>query len=154
MRYPANCVPPFREFNFVTYYHFTLLPSTLLHFYCTQLNFILLYFTSQQIFNECILGTLSSKTIVLVTHQIHLLHRCDLIIVLEHGAIKACGTYDELQNSGEVKLLKTIYLFIYLFIYSLIHSFIHLSALTMLSLLQTFIVSHREWHITSFLLTN
>eukprot|EP00595_Chromulina_sp_UTEXLB2642_P001483 CAMPEP_0196765106 /NCGR_PEP_ID=MMETSP1095-20130614/7596_1 /TAXON_ID=96789 ORGANISM="Chromulina nebulosa, Strain UTEXLB2642" /NCGR_SAMPLE_ID=MMETSP1095 /ASSEMBLY_ACC=CAM_ASM_000446 /LENGTH=565 /DNA_ID=CAMNT_0042122507 /DNA_START=720 /DNA_END=2418 /DNA_ORIENTATION=+ len=54
----------------------------------------------QHIFNECIIKTLANKTRILVTHHVHLLHHCDLIVVLEDGSIKACGTYDELSKSG------------------------------------------------------
>ena len=60
-------------------------------------------FFSQHIFHECILGALQSKTRILVTHQVHLLHLCDLIIVLDQGAIKAIGTYEDLENSGKIK---------------------------------------------------
>ena len=35
-----------------------------------------------------------------MTHQIHLLQQCDLVIVLEDGLIKALGTYSDLENSG------------------------------------------------------
>ena len=54
----------------------------------------------QHIFHECILGALAGKTRVLVTHQVHLLHLCDLIVVLDHGSVKAFGTYNELRTSG------------------------------------------------------
>ena len=54
----------------------------------------------QHIFHECILGALAGKTRVLVTHQVHLLHLCDLIVVLDHGSVKAFGTYNELRMSG------------------------------------------------------
>eukprot|EP01035_Chromulina_nebulosa_P019561 gene19561-25461_t len=54
----------------------------------------------QHIFHECIMKTLANKTRILVTHHVHLLNQCDLIVVLEEGSIKACGTYDELSKSG------------------------------------------------------
>jgi len=54
----------------------------------------------QHIFTECILGALKDKTRVLVTHQVHLLHMCDLVLVLEDGKVKAFGTFEELQQSG------------------------------------------------------
>jgi ATP-binding cassette, subfamily C (CFTR/MRP), member 1 len=54
----------------------------------------------QHIFYECILGALAGKTRVLVTHHVHLLHLCDLIVVLDNGSVKASGTYKELRNSG------------------------------------------------------
>ena len=49
---------------------------------------------------ECILGALKDKTRVLVTQQVHLLHMCDLVLVLEDGKVKAFGTFEELQQSG------------------------------------------------------
>jgi ATP-binding cassette subfamily C (CFTR/MRP) protein 1 len=43
---------------------------------------------------------LEGKTRLLVTHQIHLLQQCDLIIILENGNVKASGSYTDLYNSG------------------------------------------------------
>ena len=37
---------------------------------------------------------------MLVTHQVHLLHMCDLVCVLEDGKVKAFGSFEELQQSG------------------------------------------------------
>jgi ATP-binding cassette, subfamily C (CFTR/MRP), member 4 len=54
----------------------------------------------QHIFYECILGALAGKTRVLVTHHVHLLHLCDLIVVLDNGSVKASGTYKQLRTSG------------------------------------------------------
>lgn len=54
----------------------------------------------QHIFQECIKNTLKDKTRILVTHQVHLLPQCDLIIVLEDGKVKVSGTYDEICQSG------------------------------------------------------
>ena len=54
----------------------------------------------QHIFSEGIIGALKNKTRVLVTHQVHLLHMCDLVLVLEDGKVKAFGTFEELQQSG------------------------------------------------------
>jgi len=36
----------------------------------------------------------------LVTHHVHLLSECDLVVVLDDGNVKAIGTFDEIQNSG------------------------------------------------------
>ena len=54
------------------------------------------------VFHECILKYLRarSKTVVLVTHSVHLLDKADLIIVMDGGKVKACGSYKDLGNSG------------------------------------------------------
>jgi energy-coupling factor transporter ATP-binding protein EcfA2 len=52
------------------------------------------------IFHECIQGALENKTRILVTHHVHLLPQCDQVVILVDGKIKACGTYEELRNSG------------------------------------------------------
>jgi ABC-type multidrug transport system fused ATPase/permease subunit len=43
---------------------------------------------------------LKGKTRILVTHQLHFLPKCDVIIVLDNGKIKALGSYQELRQSG------------------------------------------------------
>jgi ABC-type multidrug transport system ATPase subunit len=52
----------------------------------------------QWLFKECLLGQLRGKTRVLVTHQVHLLDQCDLVVVLQDGAVRACGTFAELAG--------------------------------------------------------
>ena len=52
------------------------------------------------IFNQCIKGVLSNKTRILVTHHLYLLSECDLVVILDQGEFKACGSYNELANSG------------------------------------------------------
>lgn len=49
---------------------------------------------------ECILGVLKEKTVVLCTNALRYLIHADKIIVLENGEMKECGTYDELSNKG------------------------------------------------------
>jgi ABC-type multidrug transport system ATPase subunit len=46
------------------------------------------------------LGALVGKTRILVTHQVHLLSQCDLVLVLDNGRIKAQGSIADLQQSG------------------------------------------------------
>ena len=36
----------------------------------------------------------------MITHHIHILSECDVIVVLEDGKVKACGSYQELSHSG------------------------------------------------------
>jgi len=52
------------------------------------------------LFRECIKGALKHKTVVLVTHQAHLLSECDLICVLDQGKQLCCDTYDALSRNG------------------------------------------------------
>ena len=54
----------------------------------------------QHLFSECILRMLAGKTRVLVTHHVHYLPQCDLVVVLDEGRVKACGSYAELRKSG------------------------------------------------------
>jgi len=55
----------------------------------------------EHIFSQAICGDVSNGcTRILVTHHVHLLSRCDQVIVLEKGRIQHCGRYDELVASG------------------------------------------------------
>uniref|UniRef100_A0A0E0JEP9 MRP-like ABC transporter n=1 Tax=Oryza punctata TaxID=4537 RepID=A0A0E0JEP9_ORYPU len=57
--------------------------------------------TGSHLFKECLLGTLASKTVVYVTHQIEFLPTADLILVMKGGRIAQAGKYDEILGSGE-----------------------------------------------------
>lgn len=52
------------------------------------------------LFDECIVGFLKKKLVVLATHQLQYLHQADQIVVLYEGVIQAKGTYQSLQKSG------------------------------------------------------
>ena len=54
----------------------------------------------QHIFSKCIKEALGSKTRLFVTHHIHVLSQCDMIVILDEGKVKVSGTYDEIINSG------------------------------------------------------
>ena len=55
----------------------------------------------EHIFSKAINGPMGKDvTRVLVTHHVHLLARCDKVIVLERGTIKHQGTYKELIDAG------------------------------------------------------
>ncbi|XP_020962553.1 ABC transporter C family member 3-like isoform X2 [Arachis ipaensis] len=56
--------------------------------------------TGSHLFKECLLGHLSSKTVVYVTHQVEFLPAADLILVMKDGKITQCGKYNDLLNSG------------------------------------------------------
>jgi ABC-type bacteriocin/lantibiotic exporter with double-glycine peptidase domain len=51
-----------------------------------------------QIINNVFFGKLKSRTRILVTHAIDFLRRSDLIILMEHGKIKAQGTFSQMQQ--------------------------------------------------------
>ncbi|XP_046392391.1 ATP-binding cassette subfamily C member 4-like isoform X2 [Ischnura elegans] len=54
----------------------------------------------KQLFEDCIVNYLSSKTRILITHQLQYLMHVDQIIILNKGKINAIGNYEELQSSG------------------------------------------------------
>ncbi|KAI3905682.1 hypothetical protein MKW92_028266 [Papaver armeniacum] len=56
--------------------------------------------TGSHIFKECLLGLLSSKTVIYVTHQVEFLPSADLILVLKNGKITQAGKYEDILNSG------------------------------------------------------
>ena len=51
----------------------------------------------RHIMDKAICGLLAHKCRVLATHQLHVLHRCDRIIWLDGGQIRAIGTFDHLM---------------------------------------------------------
>ncbi|KAG8971979.1 hypothetical protein FRC05_010514, partial [Tulasnella sp. 425] len=57
----------------------------------------------EALFNNAILGALKSKgkTVILVTHALHFLHRVDYIYNIVDGKIAEQGTYDELGQNGQ-----------------------------------------------------
>lgn len=63
----------------------------------------------KELFVNCVKKFLKEKTVILVTHQLQYLKDVDQIIMLDEGAIKAQGSFTELQQSGLnfAKLLKT-----------------------------------------------
>ncbi|KAJ3031913.1 UNVERIFIED_CONTAM: hypothetical protein HDU68_010872 [Siphonaria sp. JEL0065] len=54
----------------------------------------------KHILEECILGYCREKTVLLVTHQLHIAHHADHIIVLDNGEVSEQGSYDELMAAG------------------------------------------------------
>ena len=49
------------------------------------------------IFTKYIQGMLGRKTVLLVTHGMHYLKRCDRVVFLKNGQIEEKGTHDELM---------------------------------------------------------
>ncbi|CAI9088257.1 OLC1v1022538C1 [Oldenlandia corymbosa var. corymbosa] len=56
--------------------------------------------TGTHLFNECILGLLTGKTVVYVTHQVEFLPAADLILVMKDGKVAQAGKYDDILKSG------------------------------------------------------
>ncbi|XP_043705047.1 ABC transporter C family member 3-like [Telopea speciosissima] len=56
--------------------------------------------TGIHLFKECLLGILSSKTVIYVTHQVEFLPSADLIVVMRDGRITQTGKYKEILSSG------------------------------------------------------
>uniref|UniRef100_A0A1D1XDX3 ABC transporter C family member 3 n=1 Tax=Anthurium amnicola TaxID=1678845 RepID=A0A1D1XDX3_9ARAE len=56
--------------------------------------------TGSHLFKECLLGMLSSKTVIYVTHQVEFLPSADLILVMKHGKVTQAGKYEEILGSG------------------------------------------------------
>jgi ABC-type multidrug transport system fused ATPase/permease subunit len=55
----------------------------------------------QHIFSKAITGEISKGvTRILVTHHVHVLGRCDKVVVFDHGRIKHQGKYQDLIDSG------------------------------------------------------
>jgi ATP-binding cassette subfamily C (CFTR/MRP) protein 1 len=56
----------------------------------------------QHMFHKGIRGghLLKGKTIILVTHQVHLLEECDKVVVLDGGHVRGCGTMRQLREMG------------------------------------------------------
>ncbi|KAJ3234164.1 Canalicular multispecific organic anion transporter 2 [Chytriomyces hyalinus] len=53
----------------------------------------------KQILEECILGVCKTKTVVLVTHQLHIASQADHIVVMNNGEIAEQGSFSQLMNA-------------------------------------------------------
>ncbi|KAJ1532134.1 hypothetical protein ONE63_000759 [Megalurothrips usitatus] len=54
----------------------------------------------RHLFEDCITGFLSGKIVILCTHQLQYLNNVEFIIMMKNGAIRAQGTFGDLQNCG------------------------------------------------------
>lgn len=57
--------------------------------------------TASTLFNDCVMGALAMKTVVLVTHQVEFLPAVDKILVMEGGEIKQAGSYEKILTAGQ-----------------------------------------------------
>nr|KAJ3422462.1 Multidrug resistance-associated protein 1 [Polyrhizophydium stewartii] len=51
----------------------------------------------KKVFDDAICGVLRGKTVVLVTHQLHLLPKVDMVVVLDEGRVAETGAFRELM---------------------------------------------------------
>uniref|UniRef100_A0A803L8V8 ABC-type xenobiotic transporter n=1 Tax=Chenopodium quinoa TaxID=63459 RepID=A0A803L8V8_CHEQI len=56
--------------------------------------------TGSHLFKEVLLGLLSRKTVIYVTHQIEFLNAADLVVVMKNGRIVQAGKYDDILVPG------------------------------------------------------
>ncbi|PIN18557.1 Peptide exporter, ABC superfamily [Handroanthus impetiginosus] len=56
--------------------------------------------TAAALFNDCVMGALAKKTVILVTHQVEFLNDVDNILVVEGGQVTQSGNYKELLIAG------------------------------------------------------
>ncbi|KAK9689767.1 hypothetical protein RND81_09G079500 [Saponaria officinalis] len=57
--------------------------------------------TAATLFNDCVLGALGNKTVILVTHQVEFLPQVDKILVMNKGQVTQSGNYEDLLEAGK-----------------------------------------------------
>ncbi|KAJ4765832.1 ABC subfamily C transporter [Rhynchospora pubera] len=57
--------------------------------------------TGSQVFKECLLGLLATKTVIFVTHQVEFLPAADFVLVMKEGKIAQAGKYQEIIESSK-----------------------------------------------------
>ncbi|KAF9888516.1 hypothetical protein FE257_008623 [Aspergillus nanangensis] len=63
----------------------------------------------RHIMDKAICGLLKDRCRILATHQLHVLNRCDRIVVMDEGRIHSVGTFEDLMRDNEIfqRLLST-----------------------------------------------
>ncbi|KAL5697636.1 ATP-binding cassette sub- C member 8 [Ranunculus cassubicifolius] len=56
--------------------------------------------TAATLFNNCVMGALENKTVILVTHQVEFLAEVDKILVMDGGHVVESGSYEDMLSSG------------------------------------------------------
>ncbi|KAI4384181.1 hypothetical protein MLD38_002369 [Melastoma candidum] len=64
--------------------------------------------TSTYLLKRCLMGLLSSKTVVYVTHQLELLEAADHVLVMKDGSMVQHGKYKELAKDIEGELIRQV----------------------------------------------
>ena len=64
---------------------------------------------AKQVFESLILGILKEKTVLLVTHYLHLMKDCKAMFVMHDGRIIDRGTYEGLMNDGNDMLRNSLF---------------------------------------------
>ncbi|KAK9673866.1 hypothetical protein RND81_12G194700 [Saponaria officinalis] len=62
--------------------------------------------TSRHLFQKCLLGILSEKTVVYITHQLEFLSVADLVLVIKDGSIVQSGSYEDLMKDPNGELVR------------------------------------------------
>ncbi|KAI3931624.1 hypothetical protein MKX01_001034 [Papaver californicum] len=57
--------------------------------------------TATSLFNEYVMGALSEKTVLLVTHQVDFLPAFDSVLLMSHGKIQHAASFDVLMSSSQ-----------------------------------------------------
>ncbi|WOL16121.1 hypothetical protein Cni_G24903 [Canna indica] len=64
--------------------------------------------TGARLFKECLMGLLSNKTVIYVTHQLEFVHAADLILVLREGMVVQSGKYEDLMKDTKGEFVQQI----------------------------------------------
>ena len=60
---------------------------------------------AKHLFDSCLKGFLSGKTILLVTHQVQFTRFCDSVYVMNDGKLVAQGTFEDISKTDNVAQL-------------------------------------------------
>lgn len=67
-------------------------------------------YVGKNILEDCLLqGPLSTRTRILVTHALHVLHTTDYIYVMDHGKIVEQGTYNVGDTAYNILIYSSVF---------------------------------------------